>query len=205
MTTAATRSQARRESRRDALVDAAFEVFMEKGVASTAVDDIVEKAGVAKGTFYLYFGTKDDAVNAVAERIVDGVAALVEAAASAPALSPVERLLALGRSVGQVGDDPHEHELIDVFHRPENRAVHDRLSERIVGRLLSTVEAIIRDGIDQGDFTRQDARLAAGVVLASFGALHDLAGDEMGVPRATAELNAFILRGLGYQGVPTDG
>ena len=205
MATATARAKARRQSRRDALVDAAFAVFLEKGVASTAVDDIVEKAGVAKGTFYLYFKTKDDAVNAVAERIVDGVAALVEAAASEPGLSPVERLLALGRSVGQVGDDPHERELIEVFHRPENRAVHDRLSERIIGRLVSTVEAIIRDGMAQADFTRQDARLAAGFVLATFGALHDLAGDEMGVPRATAELNAFILRGLGYQGEPIDG
>ena len=65
MTTAARRSQARRESRRDALVDAAFEVFLEKGVASTAVDDIVEKAGVAKGTFYLYFESKEEVFNAV--------------------------------------------------------------------------------------------------------------------------------------------
>lgn len=201
----ATRAQARRQSRRDALVDAAFAVFLEKGVATTAVDDIVEKAGVAKGTFYLYFKTKDDAVNAVAERIVDGVAAHVEAAASTPGLSPVERLLTLGGSVGQVGNDPHERELIEVFHRPENRAIHDRLSERIVGRLASTVEAIVRDGIEQALFARQDARLAAAFVLATFSSLHDLVGDEMSVEQATTELNAFILRGLGYQGAPIDG
>ncbi len=173
---------------------------MANGVAATSVDDIVERARVAKGTFYLYFKTKDDAVNAVAERIVDGVAALVETAAAAPGLSPVERLLSLGRSVGQVGNEPHEHELIEVFHRPENRAIHDRLSERIVGRLLGTVESIVTDGIEEGLFARQDPHLAAAFVLATFSSLHDLVGVETRVERASAELNAFLLRGLGCEG-----
>ncbi len=200
MGTVSTRAAARRQSRKDALVDAAFEVFIAKGVAATSVDDIVERAGVAKGTFYLYFATKGDAVNAVAERIVDGVGALVESAASTPGLAPVERLLTLGRSVGQVGNAPHERELMEVFHRPENRAIHDRLSERIVGRLLGTVESIVADGIEEGVFARQDPHLAAAFLLATFSSLHDLVGDEGSVERVAGELNGFILRGLGYEG-----
>jgi AcrR family transcriptional regulator len=195
----AARATERRESRRGALVDAAFGVFLEKGVAASSVDDIVEAAGVAKGTFYLYFRTKDDAINAVAERIVDGVAGVVEAAAATPGLSPVDRLLTLGRSVGQVGAAPNERELIEVFHRPENRAIHDRLMERIVARLVATVESIVSDGIAQGQFAKQDPHLAAGFVLATFTSLHDLVGSEAGVERVAAELNAFILRGLGCE------
>jgi len=171
---------------------------MDKGVAATSVDDIVEAAGVAKGTFYLYFRTKEDAVNAVAERVVDGVADTVETAAAAPGLSPVERLLTLGRSVGQVGSEPNERELIDVFHRPENRTFHDRLTERIVARLMATVESIVSDGIAEGQFAHQDPHLAAGFVLATFTSLHDLVGNEANVERVASELNAFILRGLGY-------
>jgi AcrR family transcriptional regulator len=53
-------------------------VLPARGVAATSVDDIVETAGVAKGTCYLYFPTKDDAVTAVAERMVIGVAERVE-------------------------------------------------------------------------------------------------------------------------------
>lgn len=200
MATTAARAAARRESRRDALVDASSRVFMAKGVTATSVDDIVEAAGVAKGTFYLYFKTKDDAVNAVAERIVEGVAVQVEATASASGLSPVDRLLTLGRSVGQVGGQPHEGELIAVFHRPENLAVHDRMSERIIARLLATVESIIADGVEQRLFAPQDPRLAAAFVLASFSSLHELIDHGEGdVERLAAELNAFLLRGLGYQ------
>ena len=66
--------QTRRATPRTELVDAALAVFATRGVATTSVDHIVEAADVAKGTFYLYFRTKDDAVNAVAERIVTQVA-----------------------------------------------------------------------------------------------------------------------------------
>ena len=198
MATTAARSAERRESRRGTLVDAAFGVFMRKGVAASSVDDIVEAAGVAKGTFYLYFQTKDDAINAVAERVVDGVAGAVEAVATGPGLSPVDRLLSLGGSVGQVGAEPNERELIDILHRPENRAIHDRLMERVVARLLTTVESIVSDGITQGQFAHQDPHLAAGFVLASFTSLHDLVDGGADVEHVASELNAFILRGLGY-------
>ena len=200
MTTTATRAAARRESRRGALLDAASDLFMRKGVAASSVDDIVAAAGVAKGTFYLYFRTKDDAINAVAERVVDGVVQAFEAAAAATGRSPVERLLALGRSVGQVGADPRERELMDIYHRPENRAIHDRLTERILARAGTTVESIVADGIAAGQFEGQDPHLAAGFVLATFTSLHDLVGNEADVSVVAAELNAFILRGLGYTG-----
>ena len=86
-----------RVARRAQLVGAALSVFSRDGVAAASVDDIVRAAGVAKGTFYLYFATKDDAVNAVAERMVEGVANRIEAVATAVDRSPVERLVAFGR------------------------------------------------------------------------------------------------------------
>ncbi|WAM34297.1 TetR/AcrR family transcriptional regulator [Caldicellulosiruptor morganii] len=42
------------------LLDAAYNLFIEKGITNTAIDEIVKKAGVAKGTFYLYFKDKED-------------------------------------------------------------------------------------------------------------------------------------------------
>lgn len=42
------------------LLEAAYNLFIEKGITATAIDEIVKKAGVAKGTFYLYFKDKED-------------------------------------------------------------------------------------------------------------------------------------------------
>lgn len=47
-------------SKRNALLKTAFDLFAEKGFAKTTISDIVEKAGLAKGTFYLYFKDKYD-------------------------------------------------------------------------------------------------------------------------------------------------
>ena len=51
---------ARSERTRAAIRDAANELFLEKGVDETTVDEICEKAGISKGTFYLYFRRKED-------------------------------------------------------------------------------------------------------------------------------------------------
>ena len=51
--------ESRKERKRQNLLAAAYGLFTEKGVAKTSVDEIVRRANVAKGTFYLYFQDKD--------------------------------------------------------------------------------------------------------------------------------------------------
>jgi len=58
--------------RRGDLLDAAERLFIQKGSAVTTVDDITRAAGVAKGTFYLYFHSKEDLLAALRERFVVG-------------------------------------------------------------------------------------------------------------------------------------
>jgi AcrR family transcriptional regulator len=50
----------KKKRKRDLLLSAAFDLFVEKGPGSTAIDDIVRRAGVAKGTFYLYFRDRNE-------------------------------------------------------------------------------------------------------------------------------------------------
>ena len=58
------------EDRRRELLDAAVKVLAQRGFGSTTVADITKAAGVAKGTFYLYFDSKDHVVAALRERFV---------------------------------------------------------------------------------------------------------------------------------------
>ncbi|WP_297507274.1 TetR/AcrR family transcriptional regulator [Thermococcus sp.] len=55
---------------REKLVSAAMELFARKGFDKTTVDEIVAKAGVAKGTFYLYFKSKDDLIKELAFEVM---------------------------------------------------------------------------------------------------------------------------------------
>ena len=60
-----------RDARRQSLVDAARDLFAEKGYHATTVDDITRAAGVAKGTFYLYFGEKREVYYDVVRSFMD--------------------------------------------------------------------------------------------------------------------------------------
>lgn len=55
--------EVKKQKKKDALFNTAFELFTTKGTNQTTISDIVNKAGVAKGTFYLYFKDKYDIRN----------------------------------------------------------------------------------------------------------------------------------------------
>ncbi|MEV0147596.1 MULTISPECIES: TetR/AcrR family transcriptional regulator [unclassified Nonomuraea] len=65
--------------RRAELLDAAMDVFTERGVADATVSDITARAEVAKGSFYLHFSAKEQVVAALWERYVAGYLQLAEA------------------------------------------------------------------------------------------------------------------------------
>ena len=50
--------EGKKQEKRRALLDAAYELFLERGTSKTSVEDITSRAKVGKGTFYLYFADK---------------------------------------------------------------------------------------------------------------------------------------------------
>ncbi|KUM80706.1 TetR family transcriptional regulator [Streptomyces griseorubiginosus] len=75
---------------RDALVAAAFRLFLERGYEQTTVDDIVALAGVGRRSFFRYFPSKEDVVFPDHERCLADVTAFLDA--SDPGCDPVERV-----------------------------------------------------------------------------------------------------------------
>ncbi len=59
----------KKEQKKQSLLDAAYRLFLDKGVAKTSVDEIAKGANVAKGTFYLYFHDKDHLLQQLAYQI----------------------------------------------------------------------------------------------------------------------------------------
>lgn len=74
--------QEKKQLKRQALLDAAYELFLEQGLTKTSIDSIVNRAKVAKGTFYLYFADKDAILHAlmwrISEKIFDDATAHVD-------------------------------------------------------------------------------------------------------------------------------
>jgi len=188
-----------REVRRAELVSAAAAVFAQRGAANTAVSDIVKAAGVAQGTFYLYFDSKDDAILAVVERMTDGMIDATTARLEAPS-SAVDKLLALRNVLAEAGAEPEAAALVDLMHRRENRLLHDRLAEDLTTKLVPLLEAIVEQGVAEGDFSVDDPRAAAWFVLAGLQSV-ELAGTAISeMPAALTKAIELALRALGYQG-----
>lgn len=74
-----TARQRRKDARPSELMDAALELFVEHGFAATRTDDIAQRAGVSKGTLYLYYASKEELLKAVIrERLSEQIAAGAE-------------------------------------------------------------------------------------------------------------------------------
>lgn len=59
----------KKEQKRKRLLDAAYTLFVSKGVSNTTIAQICEKASIAKGTFYLYFHDKEDILRALTKKL----------------------------------------------------------------------------------------------------------------------------------------
>lgn len=77
--------------KRTALLSHAFSLFINNGVPNTTISDIVDHAGVAKGTFYTYFKDKDDLIEKlIAQKGEQLLAAAIHALQSTPTVTTVE-------------------------------------------------------------------------------------------------------------------
>lgn len=194
------RPRADRIAKRAEFASAAVAVFAECGVANTAVSDIVKAAGVSQGSFYLYFDTKEEIILAVAEQMVAGMVAAIESAVAQPGLSAVERLLAMLGVLTGFDSDPAAVELTDFIHHPDNRILHDRLTEHLADRLVVLVEEIVAQGVEEGALNVSDTKAAAWFVLAGLQSVEIAGTPAAEMPAAINAVTELALRALGYMG-----
>jgi AcrR family transcriptional regulator len=182
-------------------VAAARRLFMERGIAGTAVSDIVRAAGVAQGTFYLYFSSKDDVVDAVMEQIADEMVVSMTAVAEMPTLRAVDKLRRMGWQLFR--DLLVERDVLDHIHRAEHEQVHDRIVRTSLRRLSPVVAGVIRQGVEEGDFHVTSPEAAAPLALAATMGMDDSGAFWRGGNAAdqAGALLEFVLGGLGYTGL----
>lgn len=162
------------EIRREELMDAAQTLFLQKGFAATSVAEIVKAADVAKGTFYLYFQTKEDVLNALQERFVERFCQTLDEAFSRSVgsdwLTRLDEWMAA--CVAFYLANVEFHDL--VFHQfPWSRGQLQKANP-IVDKLTGLLEA----GVTDGAFDISDAKLTAVMLFSAMhGAVDDVVAD----------------------------
>lgn len=186
-------------ARRADLVEAATTLFAKQGLDETSVSDIVAAAGVAQGTFYLYFESKTDVVNTVVLEISEGIVAGAEHIADEQGTSALDRLMRMRTALLSVVAD--DRALLEFFHRPGNEAFHDRVSRDAVRMLVPAFERVIDQGCAEGVFHISHPDDAARFIAALVDVTDpfDVFAQPERFAHHTEALTEFVLRGLGCE------
>jgi len=143
------------EVRRAELLDTAERIFRLRGYAASTVEEIVREADVAKGTFYHYFTTKEEVLEALATRMVEGMAKGLSRIVSDQSLAPMDKLQRMFAKMQQAGAASRG--VVDDLHRNGNRALHERNNVEIVRVLGPLFADVIEEGKLAGTFNVDDA------------------------------------------------
>ncbi|MCB0185753.1 MAG: TetR/AcrR family transcriptional regulator, partial [Caldilineaceae bacterium] len=79
------------DSRRREILDAAQAMFYQKGYEQTSVQDLLNAVGIAKGTFYHYFDSKQTLLKELTDRIVEETMVVIQQVVDQPELTAVEK------------------------------------------------------------------------------------------------------------------
>ncbi len=183
------------EERKAEIVATARRLFSERGVDETSVSDIVKTMDVAQGTFYYYFPSKEDVVNAAVAEIADEICEEVFAVSRNPRLGVLAKFNRLTDLL--VGGKSSEGSLMEHFHRPEHHEVHDQLVAELIRRLEPVVSEMLEQGVTEGvfktDYPEEDARFVLYVTLA----FEDETAQGTPSKRRRKALLDFVMKGLG--------
>ncbi|QVK20740.1 TetR/AcrR family transcriptional regulator [Mycoplasmatota bacterium] len=138
------------EERRFEIIHSAKMLFETKGYNETTVEDITIEAGVAKGTFYYYFKSKEDIIEAIVETTLENVLKSADELAKSPHLSPIEKFSTLLR--GDKINNKDTQKAADILHLPSNRLLHEKMNVAIVMKLSPIIASIVSDGVEEGTF-----------------------------------------------------
>jgi AcrR family transcriptional regulator len=175
-------SEAKRETRRQEILDAALRCFSRDGFHNTTTADIVRESGVSQGTLYLYFATKEDIVVALADERHQGEA-MINALAQGEQ-DPIRGLLALIELYGEGLTDPRRIAMRRVGIQGWGEALRNERIRKSAVEGLATVRAAITRLIERGQHTGQiraevDAEAVARTLVATFqGLVLQVAWDE---------------------------
>jgi TetR/AcrR family transcriptional repressor of nem operon len=87
----------RRTDKRELLIDIGTEIFTQKGFSSTGLDEIVQAAEVPKGSFYYYFGSKDEFAHEVIKNYAAYFSRKLDRSLKDESMSPLTRLKAFAK------------------------------------------------------------------------------------------------------------
>lgn len=136
------------EERKEEILDAAERLFGTKGFDNTSTNDILEEVGIARGTLYYHFKSKEEILDGVIRRMTERMMAEAGKIVRNRELSLLERLTKAILSLNvesQIGN-----EVMEQVHRPQNALMHQKMQKRLLVGINPIFTELIEEGEREG-------------------------------------------------------
>jgi len=133
--------------RRNEILDTAEGLFRMKGYDKCTVNDILKEVGIAKGTFYHYFNSKEEILDAIVSRYKEIVVSTANGILKIDYISPEEKLMRTFMAMSitnQIDGD-----MLNEMHKAENALLHQKTLNQIVTAMAPLLAKIIEEGIEK--------------------------------------------------------
>ena len=137
------------EKRRQELLQIAYRMFLTQGYENTSVDEIIEAAGIAKGTYYYYFQSKEQMLEAVIGMMIEAEATAARRVLASEMPTP-QKLVGIIASARPTQD---EQPIEAALNQPENALLHKRMRERLLDAFVPLLSEAVEEGVRGGLFT----------------------------------------------------
>lgn len=153
------------ETRKNEILDVAEKLFAQKGFESASTNDILSAVGIARGTLYYHFKSKEDIMDAIIDRFTKRIVANVKEAASEKKLTLEERVMkaVLGMNIVSAGEVPDS--IMDEIHKPQNALMHSKIQTQLQTEIVPIFTELVNEGIEKGIFSTPYPKEAVEMLL----------------------------------------
>jgi AcrR family transcriptional regulator len=151
------------EERRSEIVEAARTLFLSKGYEATSTVDIMNAVGIAKGTLYYHFSSKEEILDALLSDITDNMAQAAAPFGDNSELSIPDRIIGVIRTINIVGSK--DERMLEAIHLPQNALFHQKSHTLTIEKISPIMVKIVEDGISQGFFSTKHPESAVHMAL----------------------------------------
>lgn len=137
------------EERKNEILDVAERLFGTKGFDSTSTTDILNEIGIARGTLYYHFKSKEEILDVMIDRMTNRLIEKAEAIVARKEISVLQRLTMMMLALN-VSDSNFHQELLEQVHKPQNALMHQKMERSLLAGINPMITALIKEGIEQG-------------------------------------------------------